>query len=69
MTRRLDKEAVKVRIPSLLKDRPLSNTDIRNFTDLGRKQVTGLLKQLEADGQVYPSGHGAGALWHLRAKN
>lgn len=52
MTRRLDKEAIKVRILSLLKDRPLSNKDIRNFTDLGRKQVTGLLKELEADGRA-----------------
>jgi ATP-dependent DNA helicase RecG len=69
MTRRLDKEAIKVRILSLLKDRPLSNKNIRNFTDLGRKQVTGLLKELEADGQVYSSGHGSGALWHLRVKD
>jgi len=69
ITRRLDKEAIKVRILSLLKDRPLSNKDIRNFTDLGRKQVTGLLKELEADGQVRSSGHGAGSLWHLRVKD
>jgi ATP-dependent DNA helicase RecG len=68
MTRRLDKEAIKVRILSLLRDRPLRNKDIRNFTDLGRKQVTGLLKELEADGQVFSSGHGAGALWHLRTR-
>jgi len=69
MMRRLDKEAIKVRILSLLEDRPLSNKDIRSFTDLGRKQVTGLLKELETDGQVYSSGHGAGALWHLRVKD
>ncbi len=37
MTGRLDLEAIKVRILSLLKDRPLRNSDIRSFTDLGRQ--------------------------------
>ena len=69
MTRRLDREAIKVRILSLVKERPLSNKDIRNFSDLGRKQVTGLLKELEADGQVFSSGHGAGSFWHLQTKD
>jgi hypothetical protein len=31
--------------------------------------ITGLLKELEIDGQVYSSGHGAGAFWHLRVKD
>jgi ATP-dependent DNA helicase RecG len=44
MTRRLDKEAIKVRILSLLKGRPLRNEDIRKFTDLGRQQVYRICK-------------------------
>jgi len=66
MTRRLDKEAIKVRILSLLKDRPLRNADIRGFTDLGRQQAYRLLKELEADGLIYQDGHGQSALWHLK---
>lgn len=65
MTRRLDKEAIKVRILSLLKDRPLRNAEIRAFTDLERQQVTAVLKELEAEGQVHLKGKGTGARWHL----
>jgi ATP-dependent DNA helicase RecG len=65
MTRRLDKEAIKVRILSLLKDRPLRNAEIRAFTDLERQQVTAVLKELETEGQVRLKGKGAGARWHL----
>jgi len=66
MTRRLDREAIKVRILSLLKDRPLRNADIRNFTDLGRQQVYWIMKEIEKDGLVYQEGHGQIALWHLK---
>jgi ATP-dependent DNA helicase RecG len=66
MTRRLDQEAIKVRILSLLKDRPLRNADIRNFTDLGRQQVYRIMKELESDDLVYQEGHGQAALWHLK---
>lgn len=66
MTRRLDLEAIKVRILSLLKDRPLRNSDIRSFTDLGRQQVYRIMKELEADGLLYQEGHGQTALWHLK---
>lgn len=64
LTRRLDKEAIKVRILTLLKDRPLRNQEVRAFTDLGRTQVTTLLKELESDGQVHLEGRGPGARWH-----
>ena len=37
MTRRLDREAIKVRILTLLRDRPLRNAEIRAFTDLDRQ--------------------------------
>lgn len=68
MTRRLDKEAIKVRILTLLKGRPLKNAEIRAFTDLGRQQVTALLKELENEGQINLDGRGAGARWHLTEK-
>ena len=66
MTRRLDREAIKVRILSLLKDRPLRNADIRNFTDMGRQQVYRILMELESDDLVYQESHGQAALWHLK---
>jgi ATP-dependent DNA helicase RecG len=65
MTRRLDREANKVRILSLLKDRPLRNAEIRAFTDLERQQVTAILKALKFEGLVFLDGRGAGARWHL----
>ncbi len=65
MTRRLDREAIKIRILTLLKDRPLRNAEIRAFTDLERQQVTAILKDLESEGQVSLAGKGAGARWHL----
>jgi ATP-dependent DNA helicase RecG len=68
LTRRLDKEAIKVRILTLLKDRPLKNAEIREFTDLERQQVTSLLKDLEDEGQIVLDGHGAGARWQLKKK-
>lgn len=66
MTKRLDKEAIKVRILSLLKDRALRNADIRNFTDLGRQQVYRIMKELEADDLAFQVGYGQSALWHLK---
>jgi len=66
MTRRLDKEAIKVRILSLLKGRPLRNKEIRAFSDLERQQVTSVLKELEEEGLIFLDGRGAGALWHRK---
>lgn len=68
LTRRLDKEAIKVRILTLIKDRPLSNKDIREFTDLTRKQVFTLLRELEEERQVHLRGRGNKALWHAGEK-
>lgn len=68
MTRRLDREAIKVRILSLLKDRPLRNAEIRAFTDLERQQVTDILDALKSEEQVFLEGRGAGARWHLTKK-
>jgi ATP-dependent DNA helicase RecG len=69
MTRRLDREAIKIRILTLLKDRPLRNAEIRAFTDLERQQVTAILKGLESEGQILLDGKGAGARWHLKKGN
>ena len=66
MPRRLDRETIKIRIFTLLKDRPLRNADIRNFSDLDRQQAYRIMKELETDGLVYQDGHGQAALWYLK---
>lgn len=66
MTRRLDREAIKVRILSLLKDRPLRNSEIRDFTDLDRQQVYRVMKELERDNLILQIGYGQSAKWHLK---
>jgi ATP-dependent DNA helicase RecG len=56
----LDKEAVKIRILSILKtDRSLTNKEIRQLTGMNRKQVQRLIQELEPDG-VKVIGRGAG---------
>ena len=58
----LDKEAVKIRVLSILKkdrDRSLTNKEIRQLTGMNRKQVQRLIKELEPDG-VKVVGRGAG---------
>ncbi|WP_231514876.1 hypothetical protein [Oceanobacillus salinisoli] len=56
----LDKEAVKIRILSILKiDRSLTNKEIRQLTGMNRKQVQRLIKELELD-DVKVVGRGAG---------
>lgn len=64
LTRRLDKEAIKVRILTLLKDRPLRNQEVRAFTDLDRQQVTAIMQELEDEGLARLQGFGAGAQWY-----
>ncbi|WP_338778632.1 RNA-binding domain-containing protein [Metabacillus sp. FJAT-52054] len=46
----LDKEAVKIRILSILKERPLSNKEIRQLTGMNSKQVQRLITELRPDG-------------------
>lgn len=55
----LDKEAVKVRVLSILKERTLTNKEIRQLTGMNSKQVQRLIKELEPDG-VEVKGRGAG---------
>jgi len=64
-TRRLDIEAIKVRVLSALHDRPLQNAEIRAFTDLTRQQVYRMMRDLEAEELVFQRGRGQSAQWRL----
>jgi len=49
-----------MRILSILKERNLTNAEIRQMTDMDRQQVLRLMRELEADGvQIKGSGRGA----------
>ncbi|MFZ5354603.1 MAG: RNA-binding domain-containing protein [Bacillota bacterium] len=62
--RRLDKEAMKVRILSILKERNLTNAEIRQITELDRQQVLRLMRELEQN-NVKISGTGRAAYYYL----
>ena len=62
----LDIEAIKVRVLSLLKERPLTNKEISRIGDLTRNQAYFLMKNLKEEGLVYTDGHGGSAKWHLK---
>jgi ATP-dependent DNA helicase RecG len=67
--RRLDWEAAKTRVLSILKQSAerggpgLSNADIRQVTYLDRGQVKRLMDELRTEGGVRLSGSGRGARW------
>lgn len=63
--RRLDKESIKIRIVSVLKERNLTNIEIRQMTGFERQQVLRLMKEMESDG-VKLSGSGRGAYYYLK---
>lgn len=63
--RTLDIETIKVRVLSILKDRPLSNKEISQIGDLTRNQVYKLMTGLRDEGHVECSGHGKSAIWRL----
>jgi len=48
--KRLDKESIKIRILTLLKERNLTNEEIRQFTGLTKLQIIRLMHELENDG-------------------
>ncbi len=48
--KRLDRESIKMRILSILKERNLTNADIRQMTGLERHQVIRFMKELEEQG-------------------
>ena len=60
----LDVEAVKIRILSILKERHLTNKEIRQMTGMTSKQVQRLIKELGTDG-VKIIGRGAGTKYIL----
>lgn len=60
----LDDEAIKMRILTILKDRPLRNKEIRTMTGYDKKQVQRLMKSLYDEG-VRVTGIGAGAKYIL----
>lgn len=66
LSKKLDKEAIKVRLLTLLKERPLRNQDVRAFTDLNRAQVTVILQELAEEGKIRLDGRGKGAKWYLK---
>ena len=65
--RRLDWEAAKTRVLSVIRQRakrgddPLANADVRRMTRFNRHEVLRLVSELVAEGQVDIDGHGRGA--------
>lgn len=68
--RRIDWEAAKTRVLSILKRRAeksqqgLQNSEVRQITHFDRQQVNRLIHELEAEGLVRIDGHGRGARYH-----
>jgi len=73
--RRIDWEAAKTRILSILKQRAeredsgLSNAEIRQITHFDRAQVKRLMAELNREKAVIVSGRGRGARWQYREDN
>ncbi|MBI3303168.1 MAG: AAA family ATPase, partial [Deltaproteobacteria bacterium] len=71
--RRIDWEAAKTRVLSILKQRaergepPLTNAEARAITHLDRKQVNRLLHELQDEGHARIEGHGRGARYYYEA--
>jgi ATP-dependent DNA helicase RecG len=71
--RRIDWEAAKTRVLSVLKqkckrdEQGLTNADIRQLTHYDRGQVKRLMSELQGEGTVQPAGKGRAAHWILRA--
>jgi len=63
--KRLDNESIKIRILSLLKERDLTNKEIRQMTGMDRQQVLRLMKEMETDGVII-KGIGRGSYYHLQ---
>lgn len=65
--RRLTIENAKARVLSVLADRPLANSDLREITQLSRYQIARLMASLRKEGLVEIRGSKRGAKWHLCA--
>lgn len=59
-------EAIKVRVLSLLKERPLTNKEISRIGDLTRNQTYIMMNSLKDEGLVYTIGHGGSAKWYIK---
>lgn len=66
--KKLDKESVKLRILSILKERNLTNMEIRQITDLDRQNVLRVMKELEYEG-VRLNKKGRWSHYYLEHKN
>ncbi|MEK4701007.1 hypothetical protein MKX47_15725 [Solibacillus sp. FSL R7-0668] len=62
----LDKEAIKIRLLTVLKNRPLANKEIRQMTGMDRKQVHRLMQEMAADG-VVAIGKGSGTKYTVQS--
>ena len=71
--RRIDWEAAKTRVLSVLKQRAergeggLSNAEARSITHMNRPQVKRLMAQLRDEGQAELAGRGRAATWVFKA--
>ena len=69
--RRIDWEAAKTRVLSILKQRAergelgLSNAEIRQITHFDRAQVKRLMAELNREGTTWLEGRGRGARWRF----
>ena len=73
--RRIDWEAAKTRVLSLLKQKSnktkpgLTNAEIRQITHLDRAQVKRLMAELSSETGITVSGRGRGASWRYKTEN
>lgn len=73
--RRIDWEAAKTRVLSVLKKRSdrgeggLQNSEVRRIIHFDRQQVNRLIHELESEGQVRLEGHGRGARYRYIGRN
>ncbi len=66
--RRLSAENAKARVLAALGDRPLTNAQVREITQMGRNQALWLMKSLEKEGLIDLVGTGRGSPWQLPRK-
>jgi len=66
--KRLAIENIKARILTALSDRPLTNADVREISQLGRSQVVWILKGLQKEGLIELQGRGRASRWKLVGK-
>jgi len=63
--KRLDRQNVRARVLDTLRDRSLSNADVREITQMNRRQVSALMVGLARQGLVRVTGVKRGAKWVL----